>query len=132
MSDDNFVSEIINFIESTTENVSELRINVQKELVASVIADTPVDSGMARRNWQAAKDSIPTSVIEYAGDPSAAQAQAVSAAQATAFGDDGVFYFVNNVHYIYYLEHGTSKMQAVGMARRNARRIADNLRAQYG
>lgn len=128
---DDFTETIINFIESTTENISELRINVQKELVASVISDTPVDSGMARRNWQAAKDSIPTNVIPYAGDPSAAQAQAVSAAQSTAFGDDGVFYFVNNVHYIYYLEHGTSRMAARGMARNNAKRIADNLRARY-
>ena len=87
---------------------------------------------MARRNWQAAKDSIPTSVIPYAGDPSAAQAQAVSAAQSTAFGDDGVFYFANNVHYIYYLEFGTSRMAPVGMARKNSQRIADNLRARYG
>lgn len=129
---DDFTETIINFIESTTENISELRINVQKELVASVISDTPVDSGMARRNWQAAKDSIPTSVIPYAGDPSAAQAQAVSAAQSTAFGGDGVFYFANNVHYIYYLEYGSSSQAANGMARQNAKRISDNLRSQYG
>ena len=42
---DDFTETIINFIESTTENISELRINVQKALVASVISDTPVDSG---------------------------------------------------------------------------------------
>lgn len=129
---DDFTQTIINFIESTTENIAELRVNVQKELVASVISDTPVDSGMARRNWQAQKDSVPTSVIPYAGDPSAAQAQAVSDAQAAAFGDDGTFYFVNNVHYIYYLEFGTSRMAARGMARKNSQRIADNLRSRYG
>ena len=131
MSDD-FINSITNFIHNTTVDVGELRINVQKELVASVISDTPVDSGMARRNWQAQKDSVPTSIIEYAGNPDAAEAQAVSAAQAVAFGDDGVFYFVNNTPYITYLELGTSKMAAVGMARRNSKRIADNLRAQYG
>ena len=132
MTDDSFVNEIINFIDNTVEDITELRINTQKELVAGVTSDTPRKTGLAVRNWQAARDSIPTSVIPYAGDPSAAQAQAVSAAQSTAFGDDGVFYFVNNVHYIYYLEHGTSRMAARGMARNNAKRIADNLRARYG
>ena len=129
---DDFTQTIINFIESTAEDITELRINTQKELVASVISDTPVDSGMARRNWQAAKDSIPTSVIEYAGNPGSAGASAVSDAQSKAFGHDGTFYFANNVHYIYYLEFGTSKMAARGMARRNSQRIADNLRSRYG
>lgn len=126
------IDVIINFINNTTVDIEALRVNVQKELVASVIADTPVDTGMARKNWQAGKDSIPTGIIEYAGSPSAAGAQAVSKAQAQAFGGDGVFYFVNNVHYIGYLELGTSRMAAVGMARRNAERISNNLRNQYG
>lgn len=123
---------IINFIDQTTEDVEKLRINVHKELVASVISDTPVDTGLARRNWQAAKDSIPTGIIEYAGSPAAAGAQAVSKAQAQAFGGDGTFYFVNNLFYVPYLELGTSKMAAVGMARKNAERIGNNLRNQYG
>lgn len=129
---DDFTETIINFIESTTENITELRINTQKELVAGVISDTRVDTGLARRNWQAARDSIPTSIIEYAGSPSAAGAQAVSAAQSTAFGTDGTWYFVNNLHYIYYLEFGTSRTAGDGMARLNSKRIADNLRARYG
>lgn len=129
---DDFINSITNFINTATEDVSALRINVQKELVASVISDTPVDTGLARKNWQAAKDSLPTSIIPYAGSPSAAGAQAVSEAQSTAFGEDGIWYFVNNIHYIYYLEYGTSKMAARGMARNNAKRIADNLRARYG
>lgn len=123
---------ILNFAEQTAEQIKELRINVHKELVTSVIGDTPIDTGMARRNWQAAKDSIPTGIIPYAGDPSAAGAQAVSEAQAQAFGEDGTFYFVNNVHYVPYLENGTSKMAAVGMARKNVERIKNNLRQQYG
>ena len=123
---------ILNFAEQTAEQIKELRINVHKELVASVIGDTPLKTGMARRNWQAAKDSIPTGIIPYAGDPSAAGAQAVSEAQAQAFGEDGTFYFVNNVHYVPYLENGTSKMAAVGMARKNVERIKNNLRQQYG
>jgi|26BtaG_2_1085354.scaffolds.fasta_scaffold00182_30 hypothetical protein len=123
---------ILNFAEQTAEQIKELRINVHKELVASVIGDTPLDTGMARRNWQAAKDSIPTGIVPYAGDPSAAGAQAVSEAQAQAFGEDGTFYFVNNVHYVPYLENGTSKMAAVGMARKNVERIKNNLRQQYG
>lgn len=123
---------IINFIDQTTVDVEKLRMNVHKELVASVIGDTPVDTGLARRNWQAAKDSIPTGMVEYAGSPAAAGAQAVSKAQAQAFGGDGTFYFVNNLHYIGYLELGTSKMAAVGMARKNAERIGNNLRSRYG
>lgn len=123
---------ILNFAEQTAEQIKELRINVHKELVASVVMDTPLKTGMARRNWQAAKDSIPTGIIPYAGDPSAAGAQAVSEAQAQAFGEDGTFYFVNNVHYVPYLENGTSKMAAVGMAKKNVERIKNNLRQQYG
>lgn len=123
---------ILNFTEQTAEQIKELRMNVHKELVASVVMDTPLKTGMARRNWQAAKDSIPTGIIPYAGDPSAAGAQAVSEAQAQAFGEDGTFYFVNNVHYVPYLENGTSKMAAVGMARKNVERIKNNLRQQYG
>lgn len=126
------IDVIINFIDQTTVDIETLRINVQKELVASVIGDTPLDTGMARRNWQATKDSIPTSIIEYAGNPSAAGASAISAAQAKAFGEDGVFYFVNNVHYISYLELGSSSQAANGMARSNAERIINNLRNQYG
>ena len=129
---DDFTETIINFIENTTENVSELRINVQKELVAGVTSDTPRKTGLAVRNWQAARDSIPTGIIPYAGDPETAESIATFAAQATAFGEDGVWYFVNNVHYIYYLEFGTSKMAARGMARKNSQRIADNLRSRYG
>ena len=129
---DDFVSEIINFIGATVEECEQTRIQVQKELVASVISDTPVDTGMARRNWQAQKDSVPTSIIPYAGDPSAAGSTAVSDAQSVAFGEDGTFYFANNVHYVYYLEFGTSRMAARGMARKNSQRIADNLRARYG
>lgn len=126
------IDVIINFIANTVEEVETVRKNVHKELVASVISDTPVDTGMARRNWQAGRDSIPTGIIEYAGSPEGGGATALSDGQAVAFGEDGVFYFVNNIHYIYYLEFGTSKMAAVGMARNNAKRIADNLRAQYG
>lgn len=129
---DDFINSITNFINSTTENVGELRINIQKELVAGVITKTPVDSGLARRNWQASKNVMPTGIIPYAGNPEAAESIATFAAQATAFGEDGVWYFVNNIHYIYYLEFGTSKMQAVGMARKNSKRIADNLRSRYG
>ena len=129
---DDFTETIINFIESTTEDITELRINTQKEIVASVISDTRVDTGLARRNWQAARDSIPTSIIEYAGSPSSAGAQAVSAAQSKSFGEDGTFYFVNNLHYVYYLEFGTSRTAGDGMARLNSKRIADNLRARYG
>lgn len=129
---DDFINSITNFINNATEDVSALRINVQKELVAGVISDTPVDTGLARKNWQAAKDSVPTSIIPYAGSPTAAGAQAVSKAQSTAFGEDGTWYFVNNIHYIYYLEFGTSRMAARGMARKNAKRIADNLRSRYG
>ena len=123
---------IINFIDQTTVDVEKLRINVQKEIVASVISDTPVDTGLARRNWQAAKDTIPTGMVEYAGSPAAAGAQAISKAQAQAFGEDGTFFFVNNLHYVPYLELGTSKMAAVGMARKNAERIGNNLRSRYG
>ncbi len=126
------IDVIINFIDNATADVEALRINVQKELIAGVIGDTPLKTGLARRNWQAQKDSIPTSIIPYAGDPDAAEGIATAEAMATVFGDDGVWYFVNNVHYIYYLEYGTSRMAAKGMARLNSKRIADNLRSQYG
>ena len=123
---------ILNFAEQTAEQIKEIRMNVHKDLVSTVIMDTPVDTGMARRNWQAAKDSIPTGIVPYAGNPESAGAQTVSEAQAQAFGEDGTFYFVNNVHYVPYLENGTSKMEAVGMAKKNVERIKNKLRQQHG
>ena len=129
---DDFTETIINFIESTAEITEDVRRAVQQAIVRDVIRDTPVDTGLAVRNWQAQKDSVPTSIIPYSGDPEAAGASSSFEAIATCFGEDGVWYFVNNVHYIYYLEYGTSKMAPVGMARKNSQRIADNLRARYG
>lgn len=123
-----FINAIIDFSERADVDIQELRKNVQKEFVASIIGDTPVDSGLARRNWQAAKGAIPTGIVPYAGSPSGAGAQAISAAQATAFGEDGVWYFVNNLPYIYRLEMGWSRQAPSGMARTNAQRIIANLR----
>ena len=124
---DDFTQTIINFIADATVDIERVRINAQKDLVAGVISDTRVDTGLARRNWQAKKDSIPTSVIEYAGAPTGSNS--VADAMAVAFGTDGTFYFVNNLHYVYYLEFGTSRTAGDGMARNNAQRVATTLRA---
>ena len=121
------INVIINFIDNATLDIEKVRVNAQKDLVAGVISDTRVDTGLARRNWQAARDSIPTSIIEHAGAPTGSNA--VADAMSVAFGEDGTFYFVNNLHYVYYLEYGTSKMQGDAMARLNAKRVADKLRA---
>lgn len=131
MSDD-FLETIISFVDDTIENVVELRIDTQKAIAAGTIELTPVDTGLAKRNWQSARDFIPTDVVPYAGNPKSAEAGAISKAQKTSFGEDGVWYFVNNLHYIYYLEYGTPKMSAVAMAGRTAKRVSDNLRNQYG
>lgn len=129
---DDFTETIINFIESTTEVTEGVRRAVQQAIVRDVIRDTPVDTGLAVRNWQAQKDSVPTSIIPYSGDPEAAGASSSFEAIATCFGDDGTWYFVNNVHYIYYLEYGTSRTAAKAMARTAVKKAADDLRARYG
>lgn len=150
---DDFALSIKRFAELTTKEVMQVRENVQKEVVASIISDTPVDSGLARLNWIASKDSAATHSVTLAtsgGNPTAEQ-------QSKAFGEDGVFYFVNNLTYISVLEYGGypspvkrgswnkdrkfyevkstggySYQAPQGMVRKNMQRIADNLKAKYG
>lgn len=130
---DDFTETIINFIGATVEECEQTRKNVHKAIVRDTINDTPKKSGLAVRNWQAAKDTVPTSVIPYSdGGAGAAAAQAMFEAQSKAFGSDGTFYFANNVFYVPYLELGTSRMAAVGMARRAVKNAADDLRARFG
>lgn len=128
MSNNTFALDVSRFSENTIRDIKKLRKEVQKELVASIISDTPVDTGLAEGNWIASKDSPANYSVPLATIPS----NPVAEAQAQAFGEDGKFYLVNNVDYVYYLEFGHSSQAPQGMARKNMQRVTDNLRARYG
>lgn len=155
-----FSLQIQAFADKTVSEIEDIRIAAQKAIVAGTIEKTPVDTGQARRNWQAAKNSLPSGTIKYAGNPESAGESAVSEAQAQAFGEDGTFYFVNNLKYARVLEYGEypnppvkgsrvkkangkwewviksdggySKQAPAGMARLTVQEVSDNLKAKYG
>lgn len=148
-----FALAVQRFSSMTAKEIIEVRENVQKEAVASIISDTPVDSGLTRLNWIASRDSpanYSVTLATSAGNPTAEQ-------QSKAFGEDGTFYFVNNTAQAPVLEYGGypspvkrgswnkdrkfyevkstggySYQAPQGMVRKNMQRIADNLKAKYG
>ncbi|WP_227430398.1 HK97 gp10 family phage protein [Psychrobacter sp. I-STPA6b] len=128
MSNNTFALDISRFTENTIRDIKKLRKEVQKELAGSIISDTPVDTGLARSNWIASKDAP----ANYSMPLATSSGNPVAEAQSKAFGEDGKFYLVNNVDYVYYLEFGHSSQAPQGMARKNMQRVTDNLRAQYG
>lgn len=96
------------------------------ELFSSVIADTPVDTGRARGNWQTRVNTPATDEINRL-DPSGFKSMAEARAANFKLGD--VVYLTNNLPYINRLEfEGHSKQAPNGMVRKNVARIEGILR----
>lgn len=85
-----------------------------------IIADTPVDTGLLRSNWQATIGRGATGEVSNRGQ-SAATSEAASTALSVKLGD--VFYLTNNVFYA-----GIQELKQ-GMVRRELSRLASKLGA---
>ncbi len=97
------------------------------ELFSSVIADTPVDEGRLRGDWQTTKNSPAT------GRSGRIQKEDIGVATAQAhavIGKPGLYYLTNNMPYAGRVEfdgHSGTKAPR-GMVRINAKRLAQILR----
>lgn len=109
---------------------------VQKELLPS----TPIDTGLARSNWQMGIGKAPTGVVTHL---SPARTFAENRAVLKSFNSQthGTIHLVNNVNYIGELNMGSSKQQpkpmfvqravARGIAQVNATDIENLIRRTF-
>lgn len=118
-----FADEIKAFAKKAQENSERVIIGVRSGLSESIINKTPLDTGLARGNWQASIGSPETIVIDrldgesgYA--PTSGEGKSLYEANNVAVTElDKDFYLVNNVDYIHNLEYGGSNQSPNGMVR---------------
>lgn len=110
-----FAAELDRFIQTVEEvDLPELLRTVGLEILKRVIQKTPVDTGRARGSWQVLIGAAPTTetgVLDKTGSQ-ALQAGLAVLANVKAFD---VIYISNPVHYVVYLENGSSKQAPAGM-----------------
>ncbi len=122
-----FTADLKRIAKDMGETVENLAQATFIELFSAVIADTPVDEGRLRGDWQSTK-----------GSPAAGQAgriqkekTGVATAEAHAvIGKPGLYYLTNNMPYAARIEfdgHSGTKAPR-GMVRINAKRVAQILR----
>lgn len=86
------------------------------EFLARVIDKTPVDTGRARGNWQVtvnAKSSASLDVTDKTGDATFAH----GVGNLSALPPYAIVWVANHVHYISFLEEGTSQQAPDGMVK---------------
>lgn len=105
---------------------------ITMDAFSEVILKTPVDTGRARGNWQAAIGSKPAGTLERE-DKSGQLAINEAAAKVAGFSLGQTLYLTNNLPYAMRLEYGYSKQAPAGMVRLTAQRaqaIADKVSAE--
>lgn len=115
-----FSKDLARFTVKAEKATDETRKAICMELFASVILDTPVDTGRARGNWQASTGTPKTDEIDRT-DPQGAQAIAEAQGNLGKLGD--TVFLANNLAYIERLEYGWSLQSPGGMVRRNVARV---------
>lgn len=96
-------------VKKSNDAVTYLCFNMSNQIIKL----TPVDTGMAKNNWQASIGSPDRSVTN---STSKTGAGAVSKAnEKSKMASGSVYYFVNSLSYIKRLENGWSKQAASGM-----------------
>lgn len=86
------------------------------QICEAIITATPIDTGRARGGWVPSIDKIK---IEET-NPDKTGARTVARVKLEAEKASGsIFYLINNVYYIAYLEHGSSGQAPQGMIKTN-------------
>lgn len=110
-----FDAELKRFAESIEEvEIPTLLKAIGLEVLKRLIMKTPVDTGRARGSWQVgigADPTTPAGSVDISG--AATIASGVSALSSVKAND--VLYFNNLVHYITYLDKGSSKQAPQGI-----------------
>lgn len=119
-----FAEDIRRFAVKAGESSDGIIRAVTLSLFNGIIRDTPVDTGLARGNWQTTVGSPARGEIERNG----ASAAIAEVEAKTPKGAGQETYLANDLPYIEELEKGSSKQAPEGMVRRNMDRIERNLK----
>jgi hypothetical protein len=121
-----FTADVHRIAEKIGDSVENVASATFIELFASVIKDTPVDTGRLRGNWQTTKNSPAQGETKRTGG-----SVAIAEAHAVVRKPD-LYYLTNNLPYAARIEFdGYSKIKApLGMVRINAKRLKRILREQ--
>lgn len=123
-----FSQKIRSFKETATAVTEEVAIAAGIELVRSVIADSPLDTGRFVGNWIASTSSPVISVSEITKTKEEAIGDVLPVIETLRL--DETFFLSNSLPYSHRLEYeGWSKKAPQGMVRINVQRIANNIRA---
>ena len=93
------------------DNVDNLVKNVALAIGSNVIADTPILTGQARRNWQTELNQMPESVLDMPESPSEGMDEALQILQQTVgqYKAGDTVHITNNAPYIKELNSGSSQ-----------------------
>lgn len=109
-----FNKEIAEFAKTIPGKVTELQRKIVLEALKRVVLKTPVDTGRARGNWQVSIGSpagTKLDVTDKAGGETITKGLAV----LTGLSPYQIVFIDNNLEYIEFLEHGSSKQAPTGM-----------------
>jgi hypothetical protein len=110
-----FAADLDKFASKTRIKADTVVRKVTLDLFGEVVQRTPVDTGMARANWQIGINERPTGTVNGTNwKQNMGHSMTQSSGQIKA---GGVNYITNNLPYIIKLEYGSSKQAPQGMAR---------------
>lgn len=123
-----FNQELIDFSEKLVPvKAAQFFRLVALKILRGVVLKTPVDTGRARGNWQAAVNSEPTAEINRQDKEGESTIEEGGKSIANAVIGDTIF-ITNNVPYVLYLEEGTDKMPPQKMLAHTLQEIEAELR----
>jgi len=111
-----FLLDIQKFTKNAEVNMTTVARKVCLDLSKGVIVKTPIDTGRAKGNWQAAIGEYPTQELNVE-DKQGTQTINKATMQANKLQRGDTFYLVNNLPYIAPLEVGWSQQAPQGMVR---------------
>jgi hypothetical protein len=116
-----FSKQLAGFRTKTVASADRIVRGLTIELFASVVRDTPVDTGRARGNWQTSVENAPAVEVERLDKSGGSAIAEIVSTTPAKVGSKTLL--TNNLPYIRSLEEGSSKQAPAGMVRKNFLRI---------
>lgn len=111
-----FDIDLKNFAETVNVRFELAIKKILFDLFTKIVQLTPVDTGRARASW-AMSEKTPSDYVQPEGGKMSGSAATAAARKNMIKPADpySVFFIINNLPYIVFLEHGTSKQAPTGM-----------------
>jgi len=110
---DKFNAEVEKFTATLVpEQIRLFQRRIVLELLTRIVEKTPVDTGLARSNWQVTISEVSEELFEVRGPSEVISAGMQAVSDIPPFS---IVYITNNVPYIVFLERGHSKQAPKGM-----------------